>query len=43
MAKFDLSDIAVELDTEEVKLISYVLENNFTMTSVAISITIFIS
>ena len=35
MAKFDLSDIAVELDTEEVKLISYVLENNFTMTSVA--------
>ena len=35
MAKFDLSDIAVELDAEEVKLISYVLENNFTMTSVA--------
>ena len=35
MAKFDLSDIAVELDVEEVKLISYVLENNFTMTSVA--------
>ena len=35
MAKLDTSDIAVELDTEEVKLISYVLENNFTMTSVA--------
>jgi len=35
MAKFDLSDIAVELEAEEVKLISYVLENNFTMTSVA--------
>lgn len=35
MAKVDLSDIAVELDTEEVNLIKYVLENNFTMTSVA--------
>jgi hypothetical protein len=35
MAKLDTSDIAVELDTEEVKLIRYVLENNFTMTSVA--------
>ena len=33
--KLELSNIAVELDTEEVRLIRYVLESYFTMTSVA--------
>lgn len=33
MAKLDASDVAIELDTEEVKLIRYILENKFTMTS----------
>ena len=33
--KLELSNIAVELDKEEVGLIRYVLESYFTMTSVA--------
>ena len=33
--KLELSNIAVELDKEEVRLIRYVLESYFTMTSVA--------